>query len=432
MLPPPSPRPAVELIRLAGRSYFPLAFAARFPFAMMVVGVLTLVSSARGSIALAGLNSAAVGLGTACAGPLLGAAADRLGQRPVLLLSGLANAAALLTMTLVVTSSLPDWAVLATAFAIGATAPQVAPMSRSRLIAIIQTGFGPGQRGRISNGVMAYESAADETVFVFGPVLVGLLASFFSLAAPVIGAAVLTVVFVTLFALHRTGRVEPETAREETPVEPASRLLRFPVLVLVAGSLGVGTFFGSTLTSLTAFMTAAGFEGGAGLAYGVMGIGSTILALAVAAFPETFALRARWLLFSVVLLGGALAYGSASGMVAVCVALGLAGFGVGPTLVTLYTLASERSPRGRSATTMSLLGSGIIAGQSAASAVTGWVAESAGVDAAMWLPVCAAAIVVMAGVLNLARGRLTTAEQTGATGLAVPAEVQELRDRATR
>ena len=80
------------LVRSAGWSYFPIAFVARLPFAMMVVGVLTLVVAERDSVALGGLNSAVAGIGTALAGPLLGAAADRLGQRRVLVPLGLLNA----------------------------------------------------------------------------------------------------------------------------------------------------------------------------------------------------------------------------------------------------------------------------------------------------------------------------------------------------
>ena len=52
------------LVRAAGRAYFPIALVARVPYAMMVVGVLTLVVSARGSLGLGGLTSAMVGLGT--------------------------------------------------------------------------------------------------------------------------------------------------------------------------------------------------------------------------------------------------------------------------------------------------------------------------------------------------------------------------------
>src|SRR5699024_5597176 len=90
----PAPQQATTLFRAAGPAYFPIAFIARFPFAMMVVGTLTLVVSARESIALGGLNSAVVGLGSALIGPLLGAAADRRGRRPVIPVAGLVNSPA--------------------------------------------------------------------------------------------------------------------------------------------------------------------------------------------------------------------------------------------------------------------------------------------------------------------------------------------------
>ena len=93
-----APQAQMTLRRATGNAYFPIAFVARFPFAMMVVGTLTLVVSARESIALGGMNSAVVGLGAALIGPLLGAAADRIGQRPVILASGIVNSLALLAM----------------------------------------------------------------------------------------------------------------------------------------------------------------------------------------------------------------------------------------------------------------------------------------------------------------------------------------------
>ncbi|WP_019146203.1 MFS transporter [Aeromicrobium massiliense] len=388
------------LRRAVGPTYFPVAFVARFPYAMMIVGVLTLVVAARDSVALGGLNSAAVGAGTAIFGPLLGMAADRFGQRPVLLVAGAANSLALLAMAAVAFSSLPDLAVLATAFVIGATAPQVAPMSRSRLFGVITRQLPAGRRVKTLNGVMAYESAADETVFVFGPAIVGLLATTMNPVAPVIGAAVLTVLFVTAFALHPTGRVEVSASDVPVVTAPARDLLRPGLLVAVLGTLGVGMFFGSMLTSLTAVMRDQGAGDAAGLVYGVMGIGSTILALAVAVFPASFALRTRWLVFGATMLLAALGYAVADGSVALVGAMLLAGVGIGPTLVTQYSLAATRSPEGRSATVMTMLGSAVIVGQSAASALTGAIAESSGSDAARWIPVVAAAVVVLAAALN--------------------------------
>lgn len=394
------PAPDRSLVSLAGRWYFPVAFIARLPFAMMVVGVLTLVVAARDSVALGGINSAAVGIGSAIFGPMVGAAADRFGQRAVLVPVGLVNAALLGLFPFVVSGTAPDLAVLAVAFCIGASAPQVAPMSRTRLVAIIRQRTAPARREKTLSGIMAYESAADETVFIIGPFLVGILASAIAPWVAVAGASVLTFVFVTAFALHPTGKLVVGQHAESTQA-PARQLLRPRLVVVVVGILGIGLFFGSTLTSLTAFMETHGEASQAGLLYGLMGIGSAGLALGSAAFPRAFGLGWRWLVFGVVLLAGAVAFASADSVVAAGVVLAVMGIGIGPTLVAQYSLGSDRSPVGRSATTMTILGSAVIVGQSIASAITGDVAEHHGTAAAMLLPAVSAAIVVIAAVLNL-------------------------------
>ncbi len=394
------------LVRQTGLAYFPIALVARLPFAMMVVGVLTLVVSVRGSLSLGGVTSAAAGLGTAIFGPFIGAAADRWGQRPVLLLAAAVNSVALCAMAWIVYAPVADAAVLAVAFAIGATAPQVSPMSRSRLVGIITQGFGLARRVKVLGATMAYESAADEIVFVFGPVLVGVLATAVSPAAPVVGAAALAVVFVTAFALHRTARTTGRHAvHGAAPASPARELARPLLLVTLVGTLGMGLFFGATLTALTSFMTDRGVPEQAGLVYGAMGLGSAALALAVAAFPARFALGARWLVFGGVLLAGAAALPLAHEIVVLAVLLVVMGLGVGPTLVTLYHLAAQRSPTGRSATVMTMLGSAIVVGQATASAVTGVLAQADGTAAAVFAPMVAAAVVFAGGVGNVLLSR---------------------------
>ncbi|MFS0893517.1 MFS transporter [Microbacterium sp. 179-I 3D3 NHS] len=405
-----------SLFRLAGLPYFLIAFIARLPFAMMVVGVLTVVVAARGSLSLGGLTSAAVGLGTACFGPLLGAAADRFGQRTVLLVLALANGGMLAVFTVVVYGSAADGFVLLAAVGIGATAPQVAPLSRSRLVTIIRERMPVGRRDRTLSGTMAYESAADETVFVFGPFLVGILASALAPWAPLIGAAALTVVFVGAFALHPTGRhVSQERDSSGRAPSGVSELFRAQLLIVVVGILGVGVFFGAMLTSLTSFMADRGAPEQAGLLYGVMGVGSAVLALGVAWLPPAFSLRARWLVFSGILLAGTVLLGFVDSPATMTIALAVMGVGIGPTLVTQYSFGAARSPRGRSATVMTMLGSGIVVGQSLGAAVTGELAESAGTAAALVLPMVAAAIAFAAGAANwFLSGRATPAERTTA------------------
>lgn len=396
---------APTLLSIVGRTYFPIAFVARLPYAMVVIGVLTLVVAGRDSLSLGGINSAMVGLGTAIFGSFIGAAADRWGQRPVLLIVGLLNSIALIFMAWVVFSPLPDSVVLIAAFAIGATAPQVAPMSRSRLVEIIMSTLNGPRQQKTLNGTMAYESAADEFVFVFGPFIVGLLATTLHPIAPIIGAVIMTLVFVSSFALHPTGRAVESTSAQPRVQAPAKELFTFGVFVVVLGVFGIGLVFGSTLTALTSLTNDLGRPEEAGLIYGIMGIGSAILAITVAVFSPRYALWARLLSFAPLMLIGAVIMASSTSMVTVIIALLLMGCAVGPTLVTLFSLAAERSPFGRSATVMSMAGSAIIVGQSVASAVNGILAEEAGTSAAMAVPMAASALVLVAGMLNLLVGK---------------------------
>ncbi|PRI10311.1 MFS transporter [Leucobacter massiliensis] len=402
--PHPEPDRRDTLIARTGIAYFPLALVARLPFAMSVVGVLTLLVSVRGSVELAGLGSAVVGIASAVFGPLIGAAADRFGQRPTLLATAGVNSVALGLLAWTAMSPLPPLAVFAAAFLVGASVPQTSPMSRSRLVTIIRTELPAERRPRTISTVLAYESAADELVFVFGPVIVGLLATTLGAWAPIAGAAALTLLFVTAFALHRTSVSATSPAERAATLAPAAELLRPALLVVVLGIFAVGTVFGSTLTSLTAFMQARGSAESAGLFYGVMGVGSAILAICAALFSPRFTLRMRWLVFaSCIVIGEAiLASASAPGRGVGTVALGLAitGIGIGPLLVTLYGFGAGRSPEGRSATVMTMLGSGIMLGQSLSAAATGIVAESQGLAAALLLPLCAGAATVLTGAAN--------------------------------
>ena len=387
------------LVHHAGAWYFPIAFVARLPFAMMTVGVLALVVGARGSVALGGLTSAAVGVGVVIAGPVLGDLADRYGQRRVLVPVGVLNGILLAVFPLVVATATVDGVLLAAAVAIGLTGPQTAAMSRTRVMALIGDRVHPDRRERTFSRAMAYESAADETAFVIGPFVVGVLAALIAPWAPIAGAAVLSFVFVTAFALHPTGRAVPERSEREA-MAPFRELLHPRMLVLVAAVFGVGLFFGSTLTSLTAFMEAQGAPEAGALLYGVMGVGSAVLALAVAVLPARFTLRWRLIVFAVVLTASAGAYTVGGSVVTVTAVLCLMGIGVGPSLVTLFSLAGARAPRGRTASTMTLLASALTLAQAAASAVTGAVAESVSVSTAMLFPAAAALLVLAMAAVN--------------------------------
>lgn len=310
------------------------------------------------------------------------------------------NSVALGALAWVAYTPLPSIALFAVSFVVGASGPQISPMSRSRLVTTINAKLPLERRARTISTVLAYESAADEVVFVFGPVVVGLLAVLFGAWAPIAGAAVLTLVFVTAFAMHRTSTSAVSQEERAATLAPAVELVLPKLLVVVIGIFGVGLVFGTTLTALTAFMQREGSAESAGLLYGIMGVGSAILAISVAFFSPRFSLRYRWLVFAAFVLGGELILAGARDTPTVAIGLAVTGLGIGPLLVTLYSFGTARSPEGRSATVMTMLGSGIVLGQSIASALTGSIAENIGVDTALLLPACAASVAALAGVAN--------------------------------
>lgn len=406
------------LIQHTGWAYWPIAFIARLPFAMMTVGVLMLVVSATGLVGLGGLTSAAVGIGVVIAGPIIGDLVDRYGQRRVLIPIGLANGILLAVFPVIVLGGASESVLLIAGLAIGLTGPQAAVMSRSRLLTIIAARLAPSRRAQATTRIMSYESAADETAFVIGPFLVGILAALVAPWAPIAVAAALSFGFVTAFALHPTARValpHEEAAAERAPMRA---VFTGRILVLVGATFGVGMFFGASLTSLTAFAQAQGDESRAGLLYGLMGVGSAALALGVAVLPARFTLRWRWVVFALVLVASAAGYATSDGFGAITVWLLVMGLGVGPTLVTLFSLAGERAPLGRAATTLTLLGSALTLAQALSSAVTGWVVEEFSLGTAMLLPAVAGGVVVVLGLVNAVMERraapvtVTAAAQT--------------------
>jgi MFS family permease len=409
--PPPDGVPVrtgyARLPQLAGRAFLPVAFLARLPFSMLTIGTLLLVSSTTSSVALGGLASAATALGTALGGPTQGALADRVGQRRVLLVCVPVATVAVLALVLSASAPGATAAVLLAAAATGASAPQVGPLARVRWLRLA------ADEPRTVEAAMSYESTADEVSFVLGPALVGVLASAGSPQVAVLAAAGGIAVFGAAFALHPTARATAPhgtgtgtgTGAHGTAAGPAdaggtAALVRREAVVLV-GMLAMGLLFGGTQAALTALTRDAGVPGSAGLVYAVMGVGSAITALSVVALPRRWGLRSRWITFAAGLLVGTagLVLAAAGGsLTAVVVAVAATGLFVGPVMVTVFTVAGERAPAGRTASAMTLVASANVVGVAIGASGGGALADTVSTTSAFALPVVAAVLLVVTGV----------------------------------
>jgi MFS family permease len=383
--------------RLTGWGYFPVAFVGRLPFAMMIVGILTIVATVRGSVAEAGLAAACAGIGTAILGPVVGSLADRFSQRAVLLAGSVLSILAVVAFLALIAADAPIAAIAALAFVAGGTTPQVAPFSRSRLVGFAGRASSAAKRDRAVSMVMSYESVMDEASFVIGPVLVGLLTTLIAPWAPLVAGAVVTATIVVAFALHHSARAA-EPAHHDTHA-PGGSVFSPRILTLAAGMLLVGGVFGSILTALTELMTTWGAGEQTGIVYGAMSVGAIVVAVSVAALPRGFTLSARWVAFAALGLAGAVALAAASTLWGVLIALFLSGCGIGAVLVALFSLGAEAAPAGRSTTVLTTLQSTLVVGQALATAGGGLVAQASGAAAGFWITAgITAALVLLAGV----------------------------------
>lgn len=409
------------IFALSGRAFLPVGFLARLPVAMLTVGALTLVSEVSGSYALGGLAAGAVGIGSAIGAPLLGLIADRTGQRPVLLATAVLNPAAILLFLLAayLPAGTPDAWMLAAAFLMGASCPQVGPLARVRWMAI--TSRRPGRTEL--DTAMSYESTADEVSFVLGPALVGLLAAMVAPWLPLVLAAVLTASMVSAFAVHPTVR-EVRSGAARTPSggssgqqQPKGAWLRIALPVL--GMVSMGTFFGSTQTSLTAFAGSFGIASAAGLLYAVMGISSAAAALSVAFWPERFGPALRWSACAALMLASTLLLFLPADVPSMILALLILGIPVGPTMVSIFGIGAVVAPGHLMGTVMTLLASGIVTGTALGASIAGQLADQHGHSAAFVVPACAAGVLLVLGLVArrvAAAAAAAAAAASGGTG----------------
>lgn len=380
-------------MRIAGPAYIFVAFLGRIPLAMSQMGTLILVSTSTGKYALGGAAAGALAIANAIGAPLAGALADRIGQRPVVLLQSLAGALGLVAIVLTVEGGAGDAFVVAVAAGAGFFMPQVGPLARVRWQPI--TRDSRDQR-RLIDAAFSYEGAADEASFVLGPALVGVLAAIADPAGALIVGAVILAAFGSGFALHPTAEL---THQQSKLVAVGGALFTLAFVVLFFAQFFVGMIFGSTQTGAVALATEQGQPSMAGLIHATLGVGSVMAGLAVAGLPERIGYELR----SVVAAGGLFVLSVPLLFVNTVGALVLAvmalGFAVAPYMISNFALAGRIVPPARVGAAMTMLAGATGVGYAVGSSIAGRLADHGGHSAAFAVVVVAAALAVTSGLV---------------------------------
>ena len=403
-----------RLFALAGPFYVVTAFLGRLPLAMSQMGALLLVSSATGSYAAGGLAAGTLAVANAVCSPIAGALADRVGQRPVVLVQSLVGGLALVSLVALAAAGSDTPALVTAAGAAGAFAPQIGPLARVRWRPI--TRDSGVHQPRLVEAAFSYEGAADEASFVLGPALLGTLVALAAPGAGLLAAAGLLMVFGVAFALHPTARLA-YAARHTGPA--VGRLITPTFTILLMAQLLIGVVFGSVQTGTTVLATAAGQAGTAGLVHAVLGIGSVAAGLAIAAVPERIGYAARVLATAAALFLLALPLLWTDSLRALVLVVLVLGFAVAPYMISNFTLGERAAPPARVGAAMTLLAAATGLGYALGSAVAGRLADASGHTAAFGVTVSAgaAAFLLAAGAQPILRRVVRRTDTAKAPGM---------------
>ena len=233
-----------------GRKRFLSATAiGRLPNSMRTISCILMVEQITGSYGIAGLVGATQGLVFALVAPVLGRMIDLRGERQVILWALLIHIAGVGVLIGAAYSDLPSAFMLIGAGIFGGSAVQFGSISRARWARELHG-------GRTLERAYALEGMIDEVCFILSPMVAVLMALQVHPTAGVLSSLMFTAVATLMLVVQRAapGVVRPTVATISTEGPPTGSVIRIPTVMLVsAGLLLMGTFYGSVQITSVAF-----------------------------------------------------------------------------------------------------------------------------------------------------------------------------------
>ncbi|MGK9166409.1 MFS transporter [Inquilinus limosus] len=384
------PNPYAEIFRAPGAKAFSAAgFIARLPLAMVTLGIVTMLSQARGEYALAGAVSATFALSNALIAPQISRLVDRHGQGRVAIPATVVTVAAMAGLMLATRLGAPDWTLYL--FAIGAGAmPSMTALVRARWTELyrdtpeLRTAF-------------AFESVVDEVIFMTGPILaIGLSVAVFPEAGP-LAATLLLAAGVALFSRLKATEPPvhaPEAGRGRSVVRLGS--IRVIGLTMVA----IGAIFGTAEVTAVAFAEAHGHTAAASLVLAAYAVGSLIVGLVFGAMKPRVSLSAQFVLAIGLAALTTLPLLVVDSIPALALVLFLAGAAVSPTVITAMGLIERLVPPSQLTEGITWAMTGVGIGMAVGSSISGRVIDEFGAASGFWVSVAGGATALTIALLG--------------------------------
>ncbi|UXS41426.1 MFS transporter [Agrobacterium tumefaciens] len=373
--------PYREIFRAPGAKGFSAAgFFARLPIAMAPIGIVAMLSQTHGEYWLAGAVSATFALTNAALSPQISRLVDRKGQSKVLIPATIVSVIAFAALIIATNQRWPAWTLFLSAF-LAAAMPSIPAMMRARWTEIFR------DRPEL-NTAFAFESAADELVYISGASLsVGLAVSLFPEAGMMISTTFLA---LGTFAFLLQRSTEPKVRPVESGRRQRSAIFLRPVQIITLALIFVGSTFATAEVSAVAITKALGQPEAASLVIGVYAIGSFVVGLILGALNPKMPLQRQLLIAVSVLALTALPLLVANTSVALLAfAIFLSGVAISPIFITSFGLIERRVPESMLTEGVTWVMTGIGIGMALGAFVSGWVIDNFGPDNGFWVSVAA-------------------------------------------
>ncbi|SNB74658.1 MULTISPECIES: MFS transporter [unclassified Agrobacterium] len=405
--------PYREIFRAPGAKGFSAAgFFARLPIAMAPIGIVAMLSQTHGEYWLAGAVSATFALTNAAVSPQISRLVDRKGQSKVLIPATIVSVIAFAALIIATNQKWPAWTLFLSAF-LAAAMPSIPAMMRARWTEIFR------DRPEL-NTAFAFESAADELVYISGASLsVGLAVSLFPEAGMMISTTFLA---LGTFAFLLQRSTEPKVRPVESGRRQRSAISLRPVQIITLALIFVGSTFATAEVSAVAITKELGQPEAASLVIGVYAIGSFVVGLILGALNPKMPLQRQLLIAVSVLALTALPLLAASTSVALLAfAVFLSGVAISPIFITSFGLIERRVPESMLTESVTWVMTGIGIGMALGAFISGWVIDNFGPDNGFWVSVAASLSTV--AIITLGQRSLSgDRERSGAEAVAQPAE----------
>jgi len=364
-------------------------FVARLPIAMAPIGIVTMLAQTHGAYWLAGAVAAVFTLTNALAAPQISRLVDRFGQSRLLVPTAAVAVLAFIGLILATHQRWPVWTLFVFAF-LAAAMPSIPAMVRARWTELFR------DRPEL-NTAFAFESAADELVYIAGASLsVGLSVALFP-EAGLVASTLALALGMTAFVVQR--RTEPPVRGSEG-VTHRSAITRRPVQIITLALIFVGAIFATAEVSTVALTRELNQPGAASLVIGVYALGSFAVGLIIGALNLKAPLHRQLLTALGVLLLTSVPLLLADSVWLLAATIFLSGVAISPTFITAFGLIERRVPAEVLTEGVTWVMTGIGIGMALGAFVSGSVVDLFGARAGFWVTIAAATTALSIVVLG--------------------------------